>query len=87
MSTIVKVRRGPLATIPTAEAGEFLTTSDTHQAFFGDGAVNYELAKITDLTNGGTFDVDLVGDLEPSETVNSDIYFEADNGDLQPKEA
>jgi hypothetical protein len=46
MSTIVKVRRGPLASIPTAEAGEFITTSDTHQAFFGDGAVNYELEKV-----------------------------------------
>ncbi|MCX6262615.1 MAG: hypothetical protein NTY95_17585 [Bacteroidia bacterium] len=46
MSTIVKVRRGPLASIPTAEAGEFITSSDTHQAFFGDGAVNYELEKI-----------------------------------------
>jgi hypothetical protein len=45
MSNIVKVRRGTLASLPVGEAGEFLTTSDTHQAFFGDGTTNYELKR------------------------------------------
>lgn len=38
------------------------------------------------VSSGGTFDVDMSGNLMPSETVNTDQYYEADgNNDLMPK--
>jgi hypothetical protein len=44
MANTVKVKRGTFATLPTLEAGEFAITTDTFQAYFGDGANNHELA-------------------------------------------
>jgi hypothetical protein len=43
MSNTIKVRRGTVGDLPTLEAGELGVTTDTHQAYFGDGVDNHEL--------------------------------------------
>ena len=44
MNTI-QVRRGANASLPPLNAGEFGFSTDTHQVYIGDGAVNHEIAK------------------------------------------
>lgn len=57
----------------------------------GEGLVWDDTLKVWkpgSVSSAGCFDIDLNGDLEPSETVNVDQYYEADgNDDLMPKEA
>jgi hypothetical protein len=54
MSNIVKFNRGPVATLPTLNAGEPAFTTDTHKVYVGDGATNYLLAMASDLHDQNT---------------------------------
>ncbi|GAH49003.1 unnamed protein product, partial [marine sediment metagenome] len=54
MSNIVKLNRGPVATLPTLDAGEVAFTTDTHKIYVGDGATNYLLAMASDLHDQNT---------------------------------
>lgn len=54
MSNIVKFNRGPVATLPTLNAGEPAFTTDTHKVYVGDGATNYLLAMASDLHTQNT---------------------------------
>ena len=54
MSNIVKFTRGPVASLPTLNAGEPAFTTDTHKVYVGDGATNYLLAMASDLHDQNT---------------------------------
>ncbi|MBA7622816.1 hypothetical protein ES703_30203 [subsurface metagenome] len=54
MSNIVKFTRGPVATLPTLNAGEPAFTTDTHKVYVGDGATNYLLAMASELHTQNT---------------------------------
>lgn len=54
MSNIVKFNRGPVAALPTLNAGEPAFTTDTHKVYVGDGATNYLLAMASDLHDQNT---------------------------------
>ena len=43
MANTIQVKRGANASLPTLNAGEFGFSTDTHQTYIGDGAVNHEL--------------------------------------------
>ena len=43
MANTIQVKRGADASLPTLNAGEFGFSTDTHQTYIGDGAVNHEL--------------------------------------------
>jgi hypothetical protein len=50
--------------------------------------LDYDYTWQAESGSAGTFEIDTFGGLMPSETVNSDAYFEADgNNDLMPKSA
>lgn len=54
MSNIVKFTRGPVASLPTLNAGEPAFTTDTHKVYVGDGATNYLLAMASELHTQNT---------------------------------
>jgi len=54
MSNIVKFTRGPVASLPTLNAGEPAFTTDTHKVYVGDGTTNYLLAMASDLHDQNT---------------------------------
>lgn len=46
MSNTIQIKRGANADLPTLNAGEFGFSTDTHQAYIGDGVDNHELATV-----------------------------------------
>jgi hypothetical protein len=54
MSNIVKFNRGPVASLPTLNAGEPAFTTDTHKVYVGDGATNHLLAMASELHTQNT---------------------------------
>ena len=54
MANLIQVKRGLFATLPILSVGEFAFTTDTHQAFIGDGSVDHELI-LKDEYNANSF--------------------------------